>query len=473
MCGFFFSSTTKPINMQAILSASQGIARRGPDGSDAITLRSPVGKHVVLLHYLLDISGRSTRQPFSLPSYPGVYTLFNGEIYGFDEGVDSNDLTDTEVAHLSFCSSDNLRPSDPNGEYALLFYDNNKSLLRIFTDVFLTKPVFMGKGDDPGDFALASYPSALRDLGFNRIVSLEPNSEYEVHCPSGELKFLHSFPAFEFKLTQDKNTYEDWEDAFIEAVRKRANHGSRPLMMSLSSGYDSGAIALALNLVGAKYISYSVLAGEDSGIIQKRIEENAKHNNSSRVFKGLLKAEIKAISKIIKDQIEPLEYSHFDYPNKRLLLSEDNGAIGSYHVARAASEEGLSVNISGSGADEIISDYGFNGVKYSYHSEFGGLFPAKLEGFFPWAKFYGDSQRSYLMKEELIYGYLGMESRYPFLDRDVVQEFLSLSPELKNLAYKAPIYNFLRKFSYPFEEGVKRGFSIRARYSQWYRAILR
>jgi asparagine synthetase B (glutamine-hydrolysing) len=67
-----------------------------------------------------------------------------------------------------------------------------------------------------------------------------------------------------------------------------------------------------------------------------------------------------------------------------------------------------------------------------------------------------------LFKDEIIFGYHGIEGRYPFLDRDVVQAFLDLDPELKNLEYKAPIAHFLREQDYPFEPQKKRGFSPRA-----------
>ena len=39
-----------------------------------------------------------------------------------------------------------------------------------------------------------------------------------------------------------------------------------------------------------------------------------------------------------------------------------------------------------------------------------------------------------------------METRYPFLDKSVVQEFLNLIPNLKNKYPKSPIYNFLRTY---------------------------
>jgi hypothetical protein len=44
----------------------------------------------------------------------------------------------------------------------------------------------------------------------------------------------------------------------------------------------------------------------------------------------------------------------------------------------------------------------------------------------------------------------------------VVQEFLSLSPSLKNGKYKAPLDYFMSKYKYPFESGVKRGFNAAA-----------
>jgi hypothetical protein len=56
------------------------------------------------------------------------------------------------------------------------------------------------------------------------------------------------------------------------------------------------------------------------------------------------------------------------------------------------------------------------------HSSFGGWFPQDLGVLFPWGSFFLDTQRDYLMKEELVAGAHGIETRYPFLDPRVVQE---------------------------------------------------
>ena len=56
-------------------------------------------------------------------------------------------------------------------------------------------------------------------------------------------------------------------------------------------------------------------------------------------------------------------------------------------------------------------------------------------------------------------GAFGIESRYPYLDVAVVQEFLWLTAEAKNRHYKAPLREYLKRNDFPFEEDVKRGFT--------------
>jgi len=143
-----------------------------------------------------------------------------------------------------------------------------------------------------------------------------------------------------------------------------------------------------------------------------------------------------------------------------LSLKDDNGANGLSHICSLAKKDARKIYLSGQGADEIFSDYGFQGVKKFAHSNFGGLYPDDLATIFPWASFFGSTQYSYLMKEEYISGAYGLEGRYPFLDVDVVQEFLWLNPALKNANYKSVLHHYLELNNYPFEAGQKTGFSL-------------
>ena len=109
-------------------------------------------------------------------------------------------------------------------------------------------------------------------------------------------------------------------------------------------------------------------------------------------------------------------------------------------------------SLSGQGADEILSDY----APWPDQSELKGVFRIASVV----AEFQPRVPESYLMKEEYAAGAFGIENRYPFLDADVVQEFLSLSADAKNRHYKAPLREYLVRHEFPFEEGAKRGFRI-------------
>ena len=67
---------------------------------------------------------------------------------------------------------------------------------------------------------------------------------------------------------------------------------------------------------------------------------------------------------------------------------------------------------------------------------------------------------NFIKKEELIGSIHGIEVRYPFLDKAVVQEFLWITSELKNRYYKSCIHNYLLQNQYPVLDGYKMGFKI-------------
>jgi hypothetical protein len=65
---------------------------------------------------------------------------------------------------------------------------------------------------------------------------------------------------------------------------------------------------------------------------------------------------------------------------------------------------------------------------------------------------------SYLMKDEFVTGSMGQETRTPFINKEIWQEFLWLSPKLKNLCYKSAIHNYLEINDFPFAPNEKIGF---------------
>lgn len=128
------------------------------------------------------------------------------------------------------------------------------------------------------------------------------------------------------------------------------------------------------------------------------------------------------------------------------------------------------IYLSGSGSDEIISDYSKSGQPLYFRrvssSCFGGRFPANLSDIFPWCSFYLGSQRDFLMKEKLTSGAHGVEGRYPFLDPNVVQEYPWLTAEIKNSEYKRPLADFFRSHQFPVNWGKKTPFNTRGGFNR-------
>jgi asparagine synthetase B (glutamine-hydrolysing) len=216
--------------------------------------------------------------------------------------------------------------------------------------------------------------------------------------------------------------------------------------MGLSSGYDSGAIACALNNAGAEYSAYTIRAREDMGIVEARSQLVKNH-------------EIMRFTQADFNRHKQYLASNCDKTVISYQPMNDKASYGLSHICEAAAAKDERVYLSGQGADEIISDYGHAGRKIFQASQFGGRFPEDILSIFPYNNFYGGSQEGYILKEEIVAGSHGIETRYPFLDRALVLEFLNLKASLKNKYYKSPIHYYLDAMGFPFKVGDKRGFS--------------
>ena len=275
-------------------------------------------------------------------------------------------------------------------------------------------------------------------------------------------KIIETDFVYKFDLTQTKDYYEDWIQAFQDSVKKRTTGISKKLFIGLSAGYDSGLIYLELIKNNTPFYSYTVYGNENENIINQRLKiTNHFHKHVKLTYNPSIQ---KVYKKYIISHSEPyrfeIENSSKTYTENK-LLSEDDGAISLARICQFSKKDKCKIFLSGIGSDEIISDYGFNGKKFGPHSNFGGLFPENLNSIFPWPSFYKSTMQSYLSKEEYVCGCYGIEARYPFLDKKVVQEFLLLSASLKNKNYKAPIHYYFKKTNFPFEAGRKTGFSIK------------
>jgi asparagine synthetase B (glutamine-hydrolysing) len=387
------------------------VARRGPDLARTLEVEG-----YFFRHYLADVGGRRGPQPFVDGD---VVAIFDGEIYSHPEaGGDAGVLTGLYRRH----GEDLFRQLD--GEYALAVYDFGRGIALLGTDAFGTKPLF-AKGAEA-----ASYRS-----GLGAGERLAPNTVTVVELASGRSRSRVVEP-FDFDH-QHKETYDDWIAAFERAVERRAADGC---YLPLSAGYDSGAVDCALRVLGAEYRPFSIAGLENVDLLAKR--------NGGEILRMTPETFAERLA-FLRAHAEPATYRATNFLGERRCtdLLDDRATCGLALLHSLARADGRRVFLSGQGVDEIIA---------ACRHWPGARFPERLE---PWPDFCGNWQVAYLTKEELVAGAFGAEGRYPYLDRAVVQEFLWLSPELKNRRYKAPLHEYMTRHGYPFDENVKTGFN--------------
>ena len=432
MCGF--GITDRP----GLLEANDRCQRRGPDSTSMITVQG-----VNMLHNLLHITGQRHEQPFLQDD---AAALFNGEIYNFRDLGDYD--TDGECILDCYRRHGTGFARELDGEYAIVVVDFVKRLLVLASDVFATKPLWYDIGAE--GFCVASYNSQLLGTGFRAGRKIAANTTLVFDLDTRQL--LHSVCNWQFDIRQHKTDYQDWITAFEHSIRKRTRDTQAGMFVGMSSGYDSGAIACELDRQGVDFKAFSIDNNENSGVLESRLSRLRSKDKFS-----MTEAEFDHWHQYLHDGCEPFSYHdgrrHYD-------IMQDQASMGLAAICHRAGLEGRRIYFSGQGADEIMSDYGHAGVKFFKHSEFGGLFPQDLEGFWPWHSFWDGTQIQYLNKEEYVAGHFGVETRYPFLDRDLVQEFLWLRPELKNRHYKNALHAYLSDRQWPFRASEKLGFHV-------------
>ena len=297
------------------------------------------------------------------------------------------------------------------------------------------------------------------------------------------VQLIQQFAQFEFDLRQWKSDTRDWEKAFMRAVAQRAGQNRHQFWLGLSSGHDSGAVHCAVELLasgalregkdkgelqnttlpqfesfGRKgYTAWMVRAGEWMDYLHDRVEYHVGVHSSGLAF---------LIQLGTQDYLEHQVLIHNRSEPSSYPLVMDPAAVAMSFIGQRARQLGQLVYISGQGADEVLSDYGFLGVHVNIDKDRIILkrrrhkfFPEDLSQVFPWNNFFRGTMRNFIFKEEVILGVHGIETRYPFLSTRVVQEYLWLTSEAKNRLYKAPVSEFLSRHGYSYKDSSKLGFT--------------
>lgn len=438
MCGIIISNLHIPNNYKYI-------QKRGPDVTNTSTING-----INFVHFLLHLTGEKTIQPVHSNN---VVCIFNGEIYNYKQ-LYAESKSDIDSIFYCYNTYGEEFVKHLDGEFTIVLFDFNLNKLFLCSDIFKTKPLFYKLNEN---IVISSYESTCKMVCNQAYDMIQPNEVLIFNLETRQL--LKKYQIYEFNLQQTKTDYNDFNIALERAILKRYPEKTCPLI-SMSSGHDSGVIACCLHKYKKDFLAISINKNEDVAILNRRktilqdklhlisISDNAKHN----------------WKQYLQTHCEPFVWDWSYHPKMRNYIPNgfDMGSmLGKCEILTYTASVDTSINImySGVGADEVMA---FN----SFYSQGYGnvdLFSDDLNTQFPWPNFYQGSMLNYLKGDELVGGCFSFETRYPFCDKELVQEFLWLKKDLKNqfngTSYKPALTQYLHKESFPYHTN-KCGFNV-------------
>jgi asparagine synthase (glutamine-hydrolysing) len=365
------------------------IKHRGPDGCGTYSLGD-----ITLGNILLKITGDRTQ-----PLHNGGALTYNGEIYNFHEIAEKLRLkTDSDSEALfnlieSIGAEAAIRELD--GDYAFAYAKNEEILLA--RDTVGVKPLYYGGTGNM--FSFASEKKSLLSIGISEISTLKPG--YMLSYRSGKLTEKKVTGFITGERINDENTAPKALFNAIERAMEKRSYS--PCALAFSGGLDSSLLAALCS----KAELYSVgIAGSHDIRQTKRAADLLGSNNKLHLHE----LTIEEIESALPDVMRAVESSD---PLKISI------AMPLFFASKDAHNDGVRVMLSGQGADELFAGY----------KRYESMEPGELESAL--RNDLDNIAANNLERDDAVTMANAVELRVPYLDKEVVELALRISPELK------------------------------------------
>ncbi|NCP71799.1 diphthine--ammonia ligase [archaeon] len=393
-----------------IISAFKTLEKRGLDGygvfcNDKCSYFKEIKEiesknipdDVVFGHNLLSITG-NVSQPIIIDK---KVLLSNCEIYNYKElsskyKIDSKN--DSDFLLKAIIKIGKKIFTEINGPYAICYYDGREIYLR--RDLLGIKPLWYSI--EKKSFGFASEKKVLENAGFKKIEFLDPRKELSYNVLKNKISFKQ-IPFF--KIEKKQTTKEKVYEKLKNAIFKRAS-GKQKIALLYSSGIDSLVIAKILkdNKIPFKgYFAYSqdILNPKDLSNVLRTEKEYGFSIEKIKISKT-------EIEKTLPLLIERVESSN---PIKIGV------SLPIYFASKKARKDGCKVILSGLGSDEIFAGY-------SRFKESTNLLKDTLNLLY-------QMHENDLYREDVVCTNNNIEARFPYLDKEVIEESFCLTDKQK------------------------------------------
>lgn len=393
--------------------------KRGPE-----TSKIEVIDDITFGFHRLAINGldASSNQPIH---YGKIVVICNGEIYNYRELWKELDMTpnthsDCEViAPMIERFGVEYTVSALDGVFAFIAYNTETEEIYVGRDPLGVRPLMMAINKQP--IAFCSDMKTLESLEINTMANYDisqfPAGSYGVL--STDWKIVRYWTPYAFKSHISYNPLTIVRNGLLSAVQKRVTTTERPIACLLSGGLDSSLIASLVNhfycyddderrIPLRTLETYSIgLAGSTDLYYARIVAEHlqTKHHEVVVTEEEFLSAIPEVISNI----------ESYDTTTVR-------ASVGNYLICKYIREHSdAKVIFNGDGSDEVAGGYLY------FHKA-----PSSLHFDMECRRLLNDIAYFDVLRSDRTISSNGLEPRTPFLDKEFVQSYLSISRDIRN-----------------------------------------
>ena len=435
MCGIWLLLSKKDFDEEYFRSFNK-VKGRGPDYFDFkniktnnINLKSiNIGFHRLSI---MDTSLNGS-QPFEInDDKNNIFCICNGEIYNYDILINKYELkceskSDCEVIpklykKLGF----DLMIKELRGEFSICIIDYNRLTdsykFYLSRDQTGVRPLYYGINEDYICFSsiLKGIPyldntncDQFRPGCYTLIENGNEIKDFENIILKNEIKYNEywNIDNIDCKIFDENIALENIRKTFEESVKMRLT-SDRPLGALLSGGLDSSLVCA----IASKYLKEKGLRLRTFSIgLEKSTDEYyanlvSKYIDSDHTHYTLTSEEFVEVLPTIVKEIET-----YDTTTVR-------ASTGQYLISKIISEnEDIKVLLIGDGSDELCSGYMY------FHKS-----PNEIESHKENIRLIKDIHRYDSQRADRGISSNGLEARVPFLDKEFIELYLSIDPNLR------------------------------------------
>jgi asparagine synthase (glutamine-hydrolysing) len=418
MCGIFAYLGLQYSDEQ-LKEFSNKIQHRGPDN----TIHKRINPFLFFSFHRLAINGLNevSNQPFSMNGY---HLICNGEIFNYKELIEKYNLQDKYISNSDCEIILHLIPligieqtcKELDGEFAFIFYDENKNQFMIARDQLGIRSLFWCSKnmnfhserveEDNLEIMISSEAKSLIHTGLK--IEQFPVASYFNSKEEG-IKRFYTFESEKLTEDSEEQIIQNIKTKFEKAVQKRLL-SDRSIGCLLSGGLDSSVV---------------------TALVAKGLDSKQQLNTYSIGMKG---STDNKYAKIVAEYIgsvhhvfEPTEEEFLNGIEETIIQIESydttsvRASVGNYMISKYIREYSNDVVIfCGDVSDEIFASYrgfGLTNNDNAFYEEN--------------VKMLHNIQYFDVLRSDKTISGAGLEARVPFADPDFIKYVMSIPPKYK------------------------------------------